>query len=100
MADAVSGVISAIGGIADAAKRRKMEQALSLLNSTQQRELNEKILATDDENEKIRILSESMTQYLVENSKASQNKDLYLYIAAGAMAAILLVVIIVYSRQN
>lgn len=97
---AVTAIASTISNIVDQAKRRKMEQALSMLSSTQQRQLADKLMATDDENEKIRILSESMTQYLIENSKASQTKDVYLYIAAGVMAIMLLGLIIYYNKQK
>ena len=93
-------IATTIASIDDAAKRRKFDQALSLLTNSQTRELNNKLAAIQDKNEKIRILSESITRYLTENANARAKSETIMYLVAGGLGTVLLVMVVIFTIKG
>lgn len=93
-------IAKTIASIVDMNKRRKFEQAVTLLSNTQQRQLNEQLAAAKDENDKITILSNSLTNYLISQANANARKDIILYAVAGGLAVILLVTALILSNKK
>lgn len=90
-------IVKTIASISDLNKRRKFEQSLALLTNAQQRELNNKLAAIKDKNEKVRILSESLTKYVTDNALAGARKDTILFIVAGTIITGLLILTVVFA---
>lgn len=93
-------IAKTIASIVDMNKRRKFEQAVTLLSNTQQRQLNEQLAAAKDENDKITILSNSLTNYLISQANANARKDIILYAVAGGLAVVLLVTALILSNKK
>ena len=93
------GIAKTIAGISDMNKRRKFEQSLSLLTNSQQNELNQKLLAANTQTDRLKILSESITQYAIQNQTAAAKNNIILYGVAGVMALGILITVVVTSKK-
>jgi len=89
-----------IAGISDMNKRREFDQALQSLTNSQQQELNEKLLSANTQNDRLRILSESMTNYLIANQAKGTTSNIFLYAIAGVLAIGLFVGVIYLSKSK
>lgn len=91
-------IIDSISKISDAKKRRQFEERLALLNTSQQNELNEKLLQASTQNEKRRILAESLSATAIARIQAANKEkmNILLYVVGGII--ILGAAFIVYRK--
>lgn len=83
--------------ITDLNKRRRFEQAIALMNSRQQADLNEKLLAAQSQTERLTILSNSVVEFAIANENKSARQEVTLYIVAGVLGLVLIGGAIIYS---
>lgn len=97
---AATAIASTIANISDMAKRRRFEQAISLLSLQQQKELNDKLAKANTQTDRLAILSANIVQYAIANDNRTANKDIALYIVSGSLAVVLLTAAIFYSIKK
>lgn len=100
--------ISAISTINDVNKRRKFEQNFSLLTLEQQKGLDLKLLETNSQSERLRILGEYLTQLNSQRianlsnfySDKEKSKRTNLLIIAGGVAVLAVITVIVILKRR
>lgn len=83
--EAVSAIISALGTIKDAKLRREFQERIAALDAQEQRELNQKLLKAQTDNDKRRILADALNASTIARIQAFNKKDLnvFLYLIGG-----------------
>lgn len=94
---ALTGIAGTIAGINDMKKRREYEQAMGLLSNAQQKELNEKLLKANTQNERLQILSSAILQYTINAQTAQDKSNTVMLIIAGAIGVTLIIGAIIYA---
>ncbi len=94
---ALAGIASTIAGISDMKKRRDYEFAMGLLSNAQQKELNEKLLKANTQNERLQILSSAILQYTISAQASADKSNRVMLIIAAGVAATLIIGAIVYA---
>lgn len=94
---ALAGIASTIAGINDMKKRRDYEFAMGLLSNAQQKELNEKLLKANTQNERLQIMSSAILQYTIAAQNSADKSNRVMLIIAASVAGILIIGAIVYA---
>jgi len=98
---ALTGIASTIAGIVDQAKRRRFEENLALLSNQQQKELNEKLLQVNSQNDRLKILSDSLVNYTIASQNSQNNSNTIMIIVAAVMGITLIVgAFILYAKRS
>lgn len=99
--DIAGSIANTISGISDATKRRNAEIGLNYLTAQQQADLNERLAQTQDQNERLQILSNAIIQYSIANQTAAQkSKTTMLLAAAGLSVALMVMAIFLFKKSN
>lgn len=93
-------IATTIASIKDMQKRREFEQQLSLLSNAQQNDLNNKLLASNSQTERLQILSSAVLQYTIAAQSSQQKSQTVMLIVAGVLGAVLLGVALVYTLKK
>ena len=87
-------LITSIGAVSDAKKRREYEQTLANLNSDQQKALNDKLVSAKSETDRQNILAATLSASSLARIQAITNPDAdanktkrTIFIVAGVIAA-------------
>lgn len=78
-------------------KRRDYEFAMGLLSNAQQKELNEKLLKANTQNERLQILSSAILQYTISAQSSADKTNQVMLIIAAAIGVTLIIGGIVYA---
>jgi ssRNA-specific RNase YbeY (16S rRNA maturation enzyme) len=93
-------IANTIASINDINKRRNFEESLSLLSNQQQKELNDKLLQSNSETDRLSILSNSLVQYAIANDANTAHTDIWIYLIAGLLALGMLGAAIYFSTKK
>lgn len=101
---AVAEIISAVGGVGvmvlDQGARRALDKKINELSSTQQKELSDKLLTTQSNNERLRIVNEYLLK--IKNQGASNKIAITRnigFIVLGLGVISLAIVLILYKKK-
>lgn len=96
----VSTIVGLVAGGIDAKKNRELQEKLAKLSLEQQKELEEKMLATQDRLERLNIMYKTFA--VLENQKlldARKGKQLTLLYVMGGGILVLVAMSILYKRK-
>lgn len=99
-ASALTGIASTIAGIGRAADQQQFEQKLALLNNQQLQDLNEQLLQTNDQEQRLSILTDSLTQYSIATVQSSGMSKNVILIISGVLAVTLLVAALFLTKSS
>lgn len=92
--------LKTILSIKDDKQRQKFQASLALLDSKQQKELNQLLLNAKSETDKLNILSSAVVQYAIANESRAANKETVMYIIAGVIGVTLLAAAIIIAVKT
>lgn len=90
-------IAGTIAGINDQKKRRDYEFAMGLLSNAQQKELNEKLLKANSQNERLQIMSSAILQYTISAQASADKSNRVMLIIAAVIGVSLMIGGIIYA---
>lgn len=89
-----------ISQISDMNKRRKFEQALDLLSNDQQNALNQQLAAAGTQTDRLKILSDSLTNFLIQNQTSGARNNVILYAVAAVLSLGILITVVILNKKQ
>jgi hypothetical protein len=91
-------IASTIASISDMNKRRKFEQTLAMLSNEQQQELNQQLLATNNDNTRLQMLTNAITNIRVAGVQTiGKNETTKMIVIAGSAVIVLGIIVFYYK---
>ena len=92
-------IAGTVASIIDQTKRRQFEQTLSLLTNEQQQQLNQQLLAVNDDNARMQILTNAVANIRISGVNAvGKSETTKLVVIAGS--AVMVLGMMVYLYKN
>ena len=82
------------------AQRRRFEQAFANLSLNEQMKLEAQVAAAKTESDRLAILSNNLVQFLISAQTANQKADTQMYIIAGGLGVVLMIVAVVFAIKS